>query len=186
MLFIIGINLARNRQRIAGVISGLSHPLKVAIALLSALFYVFAIPVWTSEMLHLTHHEMALAADWLTAFGAAGIIMLSLNSNSLRRILLWGPIHNLGKMSYSVYLIHFTILLLFVHLLYNELPLSLIIVIWFFASLAVSWQFYRRVEVPFINLGRKLGAYSQGRSARKTSRICPPAEVVGGGISYPE
>jgi peptidoglycan/LPS O-acetylase OafA/YrhL len=62
-------------------------------------------------------------------------------------------------MSYSVYLIHFIILLYLVHLFYGRVPLLVIIVSCLVISLAASWQFYHFVEKPFMRLGRAVSGY---------------------------
>jgi peptidoglycan/LPS O-acetylase OafA/YrhL len=73
--------------------------------------------------------------------------------------LFWPPIHALGKMSYSVYLLHFIIMLLVVHLFYGKLPLLLVLTLCLVVTIASSWAFYRFVEIPCISLGRRLSGY---------------------------
>jgi peptidoglycan/LPS O-acetylase OafA/YrhL len=97
--------------------------------------------------------------DLLRAFGAVGIIAFSLNSASFRRALLWTPIHALGKMSYSIYLLHFIIMLLFLQWFYGRISLSINLGLCLVAVLIASWISYKLVETPFINLGRKLSGY---------------------------
>ena len=98
------------------------------------------------------------SSDWPAALAAIGLIVLSLNSGTIKRVLLWGPVKALGTMSYSVYLTHFIVLLTLVHLLYGRLPLIAILGLSLAATLVVSAACYRLVELPSMNLGRRLSA----------------------------
>lgn len=154
--FGVGIFLARQSQSISAIYIRMSRRKKLAIGILSALLYVYAGVLWQGVARRLTSYGLFNSADWLTAAGAAGLIVFSLNSAPLRRILFWPPIHALGKMSYSVYLLHFIVMLLLVHLLYGRIPLLPILMLCLVVTIAVSWAFYRYVEMPSISLGRRL------------------------------
>ena len=157
-LFIVGIYLARQKGRISTVYNCYSRHVKVAIAILSTTLYVYAGAVGSAMERRITRHDAAYSADLLTALGASGLIILSLNSGSCRRILLWHPVRELGEMSYSVYLLHFIVLLIFLHLLSGRVPLPVIFSLCFVVTIIVSWVFYRVVEKPSIRLGRRLSA----------------------------
>jgi peptidoglycan/LPS O-acetylase OafA/YrhL len=161
MLFVVGIVLAQHRARIAEFMRAISQRGIIAIALLSILIPVYGgrarqifdtyVPSW-----------LDISFDWLTACGAAGLILVSLNSATCRRLLLWGPIRSLGKMSYSIYLLHFIVMLALIHLLYGKLPLLLIFAICLPVDIAVSFAFCRFVEIPSIHLGRKISVHFWG------------------------
>jgi peptidoglycan/LPS O-acetylase OafA/YrhL len=158
-LFVVGIFLARKKDSIAEIFQRLSGGTKIAFGVFCALSYVYGSDAWLNGLHALGSDKWTLTADWPTAVGAAGLIVLAMNSASLHRILLWRPIHALGKMSYSVYLIHFIILLYLVHLFYGRVPLLAIILSCLVVSLAASWQFYQFVEKPFMSLGRTVSGY---------------------------
>lgn len=155
-LFVVGIYLARKRDIMPHVYRRLLVRMRIVLVIVSISLYAYGGIVSTALLHHLTKYDMHFLSDWLTALGAAGLIALSLSSQIFQRILLWSPIHNLGKMSYSVYLLHFILLLLFVHLLYGRVPTLLIFALTLAATLLVSWGFYNKVEVPLIALGRRL------------------------------
>jgi len=155
-LFVVGIFLARQRHSISAIYRQLSWNKKLAIGLSSALIYVYAAVLWQGFIRRVTSYDLFNSGDWLTVMGAAGLIVFSLNSALLRRVLYWPPIHALGKMSYSVYLLHFIVILLLVHLFYGKIPLLLILMLCLVVAIIASSFFYRFVEIPFINLGRKL------------------------------
>jgi len=158
-LFVVGIYLAREKDAISGIFDRFSRRKKIVFGVLCALLYVYGSDAWLNGLHALGCDKWTLTADWPTALGAAGLIVLAMNSVSLHRILLWRPILALGRMSYSVYLIHFIILLYLVHLFYGRVPLLVIIVSCLVISLAASWQFYHFVEKPFMRLGRAVSGY---------------------------
>ena len=158
-LFVVGIFLARQAPDLSAIYRRLSLRKRLAIGISSALVYVYAGVLWQGVARRLTSYGLFNSADWLTALGAAGLIVLGLNSAWFRRVLFWPPIHALGKMSYSVYLLHFIIMLLVVHLFYGKLPLLLVLTLCLVVTIASSWAFYRFVEIPCISLGRRLSGY---------------------------
>jgi peptidoglycan/LPS O-acetylase OafA/YrhL len=158
-IFVVGIYLARQRQRIAEFYHSFSRVKKIAAAILAAAFYVYGGALFVIAMQKHPNNGIDLAApDWFTAVGAAGLIGFSLNSTACRRILLWPPIHLLGKISYSLYLLHFIVLLVLLHLLYGKIPLLVIFALCLAISIAASWLYYRAVEVPCMSIGRRISS----------------------------
>lgn len=164
-LFILGIYLARERARIGGWFSRLSRSAKIPFGVVYVLLYGFAGPQLMFLAPRFTHWHLTIVAQWLTAFGAGGLMIICMNSSSLKRALHWPPIHRLGQMSYSLYLWHFVLLLFFVHLLYGKIRLWEILCLVLFVSIVVSWLSYRWIEVPSMNLGRRLSNRFQRPSA---------------------
>lgn len=105
------------------------------------------------------------------AFGAGAflLIALSLQSASAHSILTHRLPNFLGKISYSLYLLHLPIILAFEHVLYGKLNE------WSILAMAVATSFlaaalsYRYVELPSIKLGKALA--SRGGVARATSLV---------------
>jgi peptidoglycan/LPS O-acetylase OafA/YrhL len=155
-MFILGICLARERTRIAHWFSRISRPVRISFGIASLLLLAFARPGLTPLTMRIFHLHLTFFAQWLTALGAGGLIVICLNSASCKRVLHWPPIHFLGQISYSLYLWHFVVLLFCVHLLYGEVSLWGILCLIFILSIFVSWLSYRYIEVPSMNLGRRL------------------------------
>jgi peptidoglycan/LPS O-acetylase OafA/YrhL len=155
-LFILGIYLARERASIAGWFSRLSRLAKISFGVGCVLLWGFAGTLLSSNAPRFFHWHFMPVAHWLTALGAGGLIVVCLNSRSCKRFLHWPPIHLLGQMSYSLYLMHFIVLMFCVHLLYGKIPLLTILFLALVLSLIVSWLSYRWVEAPSMNLGRRL------------------------------
>jgi peptidoglycan/LPS O-acetylase OafA/YrhL len=96
--------------------------------------------------------------DFQIGVGAFAIIVLCVCSPFLSHALSVRPIEWLGKISYSLYLIHLTLLATVFHLLHGKVNgylLALGIVI---GSLVLAEVFYRLVESPSIHLSRRFTA----------------------------
>jgi len=154
-LFIVGIYLARQQRELSAFYASRSRIAKLAGALLSAFLFIFGLRNHVDHPLH-------LVTDWPTTLGAAGIIVFSLNSTVFRRVLLWPPIRFLGRISYSVYLLHCTVMLVLVHLLDGHLPRLVIVAVCFGSILVLSSIFYFLVEKPSMYWGRQVGDFMDG------------------------
>jgi peptidoglycan/LPS O-acetylase OafA/YrhL len=163
-LFILGIYLARERASIAGWFSGLSRPARISFGVGCVLLWGFAGPQLSSFAPQFIHWHFMPVAHWLTALGAGGLIVLALNSQTVKLALHWPPIHLLGQMSYSLYLMHFIVLMSCVHLLHGKIPMLAILFMVLVLSFIVSWLFYRFIEFPSMNLGRRLSNAFQNPS----------------------
>lgn len=155
-LFVLGIVLARERKKLSAWFSHRQRFTKILIAMACVWLYLFAGPELANASGRFLAHAVWYISHWITALGAGGLIILSINAQRWQKILAWGPIHLLGKMSYSLYLWHFVVLLYCVHLLYGRAPLGAILILAFVLSIVVSWCSYRWIELPSIALGRKL------------------------------
>jgi peptidoglycan/LPS O-acetylase OafA/YrhL len=161
-LFIVGIYVARQRTVISEIFSSLSQRTRTCIGILSLVGYAYGSREFMSLAGRVTQKDLLNPADWITAMSAAGLIVCALNSQSWSQVLRWRPILELGKMSYSIYLLHFIVMLVVVHLLYGRIPLLVIFSICLLVVIPMSWAFNRLIEVPLIDLGRKLSAiYAQ-------------------------
>lgn len=170
-LFILGIYLARERASIAGWFSRLNRPARIVFSVACILLFAFAGPLFDSLAVRLTHRNFQFFEDWFTALGAGGLIVTSMNSRFCKRFLSWPPIHMLGQMSYSLYLVHYIVLQGCIHLLYGTIPLPAILCLIFVLSIAVSWYSYRFVELPSMNLGRRLSnAFRSSAGARRSAQ----------------
>jgi peptidoglycan/LPS O-acetylase OafA/YrhL len=173
-MFILGICLARERTRIALWFSRISRPVRISFGIASLLLLAFAWPGFIPLAMRIFHLHFTLFAQWLTALGAGGLIVICLNSPSCKRILHWTPIRFLGQISYSLYLMHFIVLLCCVDLLFGRISLSMILCVAFVLSIAVSWCSYRWIELPSMNLGRGLSnVFPSPAGARRAAKLNP-------------
>jgi peptidoglycan/LPS O-acetylase OafA/YrhL len=104
------------------------------------------------------------------AKGVAAITLIAF-SHRIGRILSYAPLLWLGRVSYSLYIVHISVQLAVMHLLYLRVPIAVAAIAGVPASLCVAALFYRFVEWPSLVLSRRLGlppAASAGTSAQST------------------
>lgn len=91
------------------------------------------------------------------ALGFAGLIMGISQLDVAQRQPWHTPLRVLGRQSYSLYLLHYPIVIVFALVLSRlGLPYWLLLPLAFAASFVASWIAYRLVEAPAVNLGRRL------------------------------
>lgn len=164
--FVLGIFLARQRSALGEWFRRQPKLVKVLVGGASLFLCLLGGPLFAQKNANiLNHHSLVCASQWLLALGGAGVIMISLNSASCKRLLSWRPIHFLGQISYSLYLWHFVVIEYCVHLFYGRIPLVAILCLAFVLSVVVSWYFYRGFVVPAISIGRRLSNAFQRRPA---------------------
>jgi peptidoglycan/LPS O-acetylase OafA/YrhL len=156
-LFVLGIFLARERDRLRAWFLRFPRLARFLIGVLCLWLYLLAGPRLTRFAGDRFGSASTDISQWITAFGGGGLMIVSLNSAWCHKILSWSPIHLLGKVSYSLYLWHCIVLLYCVHLLYGRMPLWAILCLVLVLTFPVSWCSYRWIELPSIALGRRLG-----------------------------
>jgi peptidoglycan/LPS O-acetylase OafA/YrhL len=92
--------------------------------------------------------------DSMIALGIVMILILVYASSVFHRMFSFGPFVWLGKISYSLYLIHLPVIMLSGIYLSNILPLKISLLIVPILSLPVAYLTWRFVEKPSMQLGR--------------------------------
>jgi peptidoglycan/LPS O-acetylase OafA/YrhL len=100
--------------------------------------------------------------DWPVAAGAVMLIILAMNSRPFHQFLTSRTVHYLGERSYSLYLVHGTVLFALIHTLMGRVRLDILFLMYLAIALPVTEIFYRLIEHPAMLLGRRL------TSTRKT------------------
>ncbi|MGO4110176.1 acyltransferase family protein [Paenibacillus sp. YAF4_2] len=155
-MFMIGALLAKNRESLLQRMSGLSRMIKLTVFAGGLLCYTYAgiSDTVVRKLLKIDGAWISLAADWGITIGVVLLILSSLSINRLSRMLHIKPIAFLGKISYSLYLLHAVILLTFIYLLHNIMPIWAIEMITLITSLIGAYVSYRLLELPSMKLGR--------------------------------
>jgi peptidoglycan/LPS O-acetylase OafA/YrhL len=157
-LFIMGILLARNLGGISMWYARQSNARRLALLLFSLVIYSFTGIV--SQALFGSHLKLVIGlSDWGTAAGAAGIIV-TCHSSLRARLFLHSKVPLfLGRISYSLYLIHIPILLALVFSLQQIGAAREIVIVpaYFLASLVAAYTFCVLIEEPFLRLGKHVG-----------------------------
>lgn len=100
--------------------------------------------------------SMPVFGLWGTGLAASCYVIAAFASPTLVRLLNGGVVSWLGKVSYSLYLVHLPILLTLVHLFSGQVPLPFLLAATVVISLIAAALSYRWVESPAIGFGRKV------------------------------
>ncbi|MGG0237742.1 acyltransferase family protein [Bacillus rhizoplanae] len=156
-MFIIGALLAKNREYLISKI--IDSKVKYLLFPLGILFFIYPrIPFMPLSKIvgEIDYTLYLIIIDWYISFGAALIVLSALSLKRFSRLLLMKPIHFMGEISYSLYLVHPIVLLTTVHVLYGKMPVPLILVFSFVITIAASILCHKWIEIPSIKVGRKL------------------------------
>lgn len=151
-MFIIGACLAKHRDRLIGLYRNSRSIHKLIVLAIGAACYTYSL--WflpNVEALHVRTLE-----EWMACIGVSVFIIAALGSSRLSSVLRIGAISWIGRISYSLYLVHFTVLFTLVYALYGVVPVWSIWLVTLIVSIAAASLSYLWIEVPSIRLGRSL------------------------------
>ena len=168
--FILGILLAMYLEPLR---SWLSRTRAVAYWTIFAV--CFALYIFTPLLAYHLHFK-TIGSDGVLAVGGSGVILYALVDKHISRMILGPVVSFLGRVSYSLYLLHGTVLFACAYLFHDKLSPF----VWFVPYLAVSLGgaavMYRWVEVPSMNLGKQLASrMGKGRQSKAESVTARPA-----------
>jgi peptidoglycan/LPS O-acetylase OafA/YrhL len=150
--FIIGALIAQNREICVSWWTSLSQSKKWVVFIMAAILYLFSY-----EDYRLPYLPFASMINKVLNLAGCGIfIIIGLGSVKVANILSHRILVYIGKLSYSIYLIHTVILVILTRLFWHTLPLGYIIPFAIILSIVLSHFLYRFIELPFIRLGREL------------------------------
>jgi peptidoglycan/LPS O-acetylase OafA/YrhL len=151
--FVLGILLATHLAAISTWYQSLSRLVRAGIFAASFVLY--------NESSRILDHADGLSADialeWGVAIGAVGFIITAINSQTARRFLNSAVPAFLGRISYSLYLIHAPVLLALTFGIHNRLSAWAQFPIYLAATIAAAYLFCVCVEEPFTRMGQRLG-----------------------------
>jgi peptidoglycan/LPS O-acetylase OafA/YrhL len=145
LMFIVGILLAKNRDYLTEKFKSLTKTSRVMIFLFGTALYIYSDVVSNPPI-----------ADWITTLGVSILIIISISSELLSKILLWRPFQFLGKISYSLYLYHLPILLSLVYLFFDKVPLWIILGASVIITLTFSNMAWHLIEKPSIRIAKRI------------------------------
>jgi peptidoglycan/LPS O-acetylase OafA/YrhL len=151
-VFLIGIWTAKNATHISAAYDKLGNVWRGMLVALSLLLYFGWHWIAVGPLRHL--------GDMPIAVGATGLLILSLNSVPLGRFLRSSVPAFLGQISYSLYLVHGTVLFAMTAVLGNTLSHLTFFFLYISVAILLSWGFYRVVEYPFTVASRNVGKSS--------------------------
>ena len=135
------------------------------------------IPLWLEGLwlLAVVAPYYFVKEDFALALGAALLIALIVCGGRLNLLLRNAAALWLGKVSYSLYLVHFPIVMFFVSF-YPTLPFAAVVALTLVSSLALAEVFHRFVELPGIRLGKTIGSLANRRAARPSPTAAGAAQ----------
>jgi peptidoglycan/LPS O-acetylase OafA/YrhL len=132
---------------------------RIALASSCLLFYDFSghLPgLWKLAAWHIS--------EWPVTIGACGLILIGLSSGTARALLGSVVPRFLGRISYSLYLVHGTVLYALTFLMSGKTSALVAFVIYLPTALLLSTVFCFWIEEPFLRLGRRVSRVSYGAS----------------------
>jgi peptidoglycan/LPS O-acetylase OafA/YrhL len=162
LMFAVGALLARERARLTAIVRNLGN-LRLGAALLLAVF-LYTVNFW----LPLQPRPVYSIAvdDWSVCLASLLLIAVALGAYERlpRPVEILGTA--LGKVSYSLYLIHAVVLFSIVYLLVGVLPVAFRELLALPVVFAAATAMYLAVELPGIALGARLARLLPARSGR--------------------
>ena len=165
--FAVGALLARHRRFLVERLGCLNTGVRVCLWIFAFALYQYAALVpdaWETTSRRVFGH-------FPTVTGIALAILLTLGSDAARRWLVRAPLVYLGRISYSLYLVHTVVLVAAVRLLGSEAvaPATLFVIV-LCASLALATLSWWAIERPSIALSRAVGRRLERRPLREAGR----------------
>jgi peptidoglycan/LPS O-acetylase OafA/YrhL len=147
--FLMGVLLAKHAATLGAIIRRLP-------------WWMYA-ACWAASYVAICKHVrsdwvLAYFGDLFIALGSAGLILLTLHSPRASHFLEKGPAHWLGRVSYSLYLIHVPVLSFVGYQLAEKVGTSAIAATAIASSLVLAEIMFRWIEQPAIALGKWLVA----------------------------
>jgi peptidoglycan/LPS O-acetylase OafA/YrhL len=159
-LFVVGAIMARHRAELGQFVSRIPFAVQLVV-LAGALVALNAI--W----------QFGASEPWrfLEQIGAIALVASAAFMPWMKRILDVAPLRWLGKISYSLYLIHFIVLFTLLYAFRAEITLPRLLIVVPTLSILAAALLYRFVEMPSIAWGHRL-------SERRATRAIPHVEAV--------
>ena len=196
-MFVLGASLALNVDRVCKVAASISRPVKAVLAAGAFLVYSMGIklvgcdqfrrhvlepltrlpglPRWAD--IHFFAYYDAALTDWMAALCGAIAICFALTDRRTKMVLNHPPILWLGRASYSLYLVHASVLFALAFILLDTRYAFLVAPLYIGITILLTAFFYYFVEIPSTNLGRNLARKMQ-KKATSEPVAEPPSTVV--------
>lgn len=154
-IFVLGLLLAKHKDAGVAKLGALPRPARLALWLLCILLFYARVLLPTPSMQ--AHHRLAIG------IGAALLIALVFTSRRAQWVLGRGALQWLGRVSFSLYLLHLPIMLATARLLPDGVTPVWRIAAGIGLALLLAEIFHRLVERPSMEAGRALSAWTQAR-----------------------
>jgi peptidoglycan/LPS O-acetylase OafA/YrhL len=154
-MFLIGASLAKNKEKLTDAYLNWSKRRKWIVLFVAFPMYAYS-TVFSSIVMNIGLPFGLIISDYAATLVSSILIIYVIGSEKIASVLLKKPMIFLGKISYSLYLIHIIVLFSFMYLFYGLIPNALIYLLTVLVSFllaTLSWLF---LEKPSIALGKRL------------------------------
>lgn len=123
---------------------------------------------------------LSMESDAFVYLGSVALIVLAMAPGRFRSVLRTPPLLWLGRVSFSLYLVHVPVLVACVHALHDSLPLPAVTAIAVVLSLLAAWAMRELAEAPAQRLSRRIGTLAGARAgtAKPAAPDLAPPEPV--------
>lgn len=160
-LFALGATLAKYDEVLRGICARHARWLWLVLAASMCLYYDFFLKL---PFRPVVIYELIRRVYLINGLGSAGILLCSLYLPPLARLLKHSVPEYLGRISYSLYLVHSIVLFATVYLLFGHLSLHWIMGVILVLAFVVAHVFCVTVEEPAMRLGKRLCELIQHRA----------------------
>jgi peptidoglycan/LPS O-acetylase OafA/YrhL len=147
IFFIMGAILSKNIEKVKLILS-----VKVS---QRVLLYILSLVLISNQWLYFFNVNIIELQDIISAIGILLLFSMVLSSKKASSILALKPLLFIGKISYSLYMVHIPILMLSSIFISKLIPLALAFCLVPFISILVAWVCYISIEQPAMNLGKR-------------------------------
>jgi peptidoglycan/LPS O-acetylase OafA/YrhL len=162
--FIMGAGFAKHRETVTRRLKDTKPILKIVLFVVSLALITIKWVLYPLQVYGLTHalpRAVTIAEEWIAGGGIVLLFAVVLSSKTAewlltRKVFLW-----LGKVSYSLYLVHLISIMVCARYLGSVLPLPIALGLAPVLALPLAGAAYQLIERPAMNLGRRLTAKSQ-------------------------
>ncbi|MGI4831524.1 MAG: acyltransferase family protein [Janthinobacterium lividum] len=172
VLFAMGATLAKSPESVRRFVQGAGHWIWLFLAISLLCFWQYSTrwenlvsPQIQAHFDPFQRHRTEL----LSGLGALGLLACALHVRSFARLLTHPMLEYLGRISFSLYLVHGTVLFAALFLLSGRVPLPFLIGTVVVMSFAAAHLFCVGIEEPTIRFGKQLSRWIAGLDANPVS-----------------
>jgi len=150
VFFILGAVLANKRETLRRWLNDRPMGVRLLLLLVAVLLYLG----YANDLAAMWH--VRIPNDDLSGLGAAGLIVVAMSARRLRDVLRKPGLEYVGRISYSLYLIHGTVLFAVLDAGYGKAPNWILCLVFAIVTWGLSHLFCIGVEEPSLRLGKRL------------------------------
>jgi peptidoglycan/LPS O-acetylase OafA/YrhL len=155
-LFSVGILLWLHLPAISRFLAGMGGRGRGVVLLLSLVCVAGPqmLDAWIAKPLP---NSIYYLEDFVIGAGAAGLIACATQPGRFRHFLHRPVLVRLGALSYSIYLMHPTVIFILIRLFYGKFPFYYLLPVYLVGVYGVAELFHKFVDQPSVMLGRRVG-----------------------------